>query len=63
MSQPKKICDSCGKPINGKAFQMVDENYRKQHGMFECATCHFGEEPAADKKSKQPETNPLKYWT
>lgn len=44
MNQPEKKCDGCGEPIKGKAFQMVDENYNKQHGLFECAGCHFGEE-------------------
>ena len=33
-------CDSCGeaKPVKEK-FQVVDENYNNQKGLFECAEC------------------------
>jgi len=36
----KTNCDMCGKPIKGKKFQIVDENFNIQKGLIQCEKCY-----------------------
>lgn len=29
-------CDNCGKEIKGQKYQIVDENFKPQKGLFHC---------------------------
>lgn len=36
-------CDSCGEPIKGKSYPMVDEQHKTIRGLKQCEECYAQE--------------------